>query len=132
MLSFAFGKINKCSRFKAARGPRRAGSTFYKAPALGQVFSMIKCIEVVNLKFVVIDRPRGVLIENNSACTYDIGQSAGVNADRKKRSPKKSHKKKPKTYTKSLTCKWFAVVVPERHNEITESIIQCITSGVHD
>jgi len=103
-----------------------SASTFTWVPQVGQSFTMIKCGDEVNLKFVVIDVPRGVLIEDNSSCTIELGQSGGVNADRKNdRSP-------VSIYAKALTCNWFVLMVPESHNDISETIVECVGAEYHD
>ena len=126
LVSFSFGKINKCSWFKASKAFNwnQAGNQFKKV-SFGKQLSLtiIKCTHDVKLQFVVIPG-KGVMIEKKPFCLIEkplghSGQWSGVNR----------FKRSINSYRfLTLRCSQFAVIVPESQseNKIYKTNVVCI------
>ena len=86
-------------------------------------YTVIRCGAKVTLKFLLVDHPRGVLIEDDPTCIINTIRDGSP--DRSKRALKK--RSILAEFDRALKCKYFVVISPRSPTkDISDTIIDCI------
>ena len=119
MVSFLFGKMNKCSRYKAV-----PLNNFRSVPIKNRLqLVTIHCREVHELQFIHFPG-RGVWMETNPECKIRKQE-----IDHKEFPDMNRFKRGINSYRRfSVSCRLFVVIVPgsQSRSKISETIVECL------